>query len=158
MAVKIKKVSYEFNPFKQLGVSVPKKNKEQALADVRDYVKEQMLSHIGDAKSPVKDGNWKSSLSKEYKKIKSEKSSVGKANLELSGEMLDALEVDMKSDKIVVQISGDQAGKADGNNRGTYGKDKPDPSKARNFIPQKGQEFNQKIQNGIKKILKDYED
>lgn len=155
----VKKVAFEFNPFRDSGVKVPKDKKKEALDDVKNYVKEQILKHVSQAKTPVMNGNWKQDLSKAYKKIKGEQSSVSKANLELSGEMLDALEVnEVNSEKLVIQIAGEQAGKADGNNRGTYGKSKPNPAIARNFIPQEGQELNRTIQSGIKKILQEYEE
>jgi hypothetical protein len=61
----------------------------------------------------------------------------GRVDLTLSGEMLDSLKVLIANkNKIVIGYDkGDPVnGKAEGNILGTYGKDKPNPSKARNFM------------------------
>lgn len=147
------KVAFQFNPFRETGISVPKEKREEALSAVKDYVQEQVLSHVGAGKSPVAGGKWKKSLSKDYKAKKAGESSVGYANLELSGDLLDALEVvEVNSQKLSLQVEGPQAPKAEGNNLGSYGRS-PDPSKAREFIPQPGQTFNRKITSGIRDIL-----
>lgn len=153
----VNKVAFTFNPFKETGIAVAKEDKADALAEVKDYVLEQVLSHVGEGKSPVDGGRWKRSLTKEYAKVKKGQSSAKFANLELSGDMLDALDVaEVNSEKLSLQVKGAQAGKAEGNNIGSYGKS-ADPSKAREFIPQPGGAFNNKIQSGIERILKKYE-
>jgi len=150
-----KKYGYEFDPLK--GSDVPKKEKPKALEEIAQFVKEQVLSYIGDGKSPVSGGNWKKSLTKEYKKIKGQESSVNFANLELSGDLLDALDVVVKSNgKLSLEVSGDQAGKAEGNNIGSYGRD-PNPKNARRFIPLSGETLKKQIVDGIKDIIQDYE-
>jgi hypothetical protein len=149
------KYGYEFDPFKLTGVKVPKENREDALADVANFLREEALNYIGSGKSPVKDGPWKRSLSSGYKPKKAEESSSVFANLELSGDLLDALDVDVKANKLFYGVSGDQAGKAEGNNIGSYGRDE-DESKARRFIPIDGETFKKPILDGIKAILKEY--
>lgn len=54
-------------------------------------------------------------------------------DLELMGDMLQALDVISVRDGII-GISGEQEGKAEGNIRGTYGRSKPIPGKARPFL------------------------
>lgn len=155
----IKKVAFEFNPFKETGIKVPKDKKEEAQSRIQDFVKEQVLSYVGEGKSPVQGGPWKRSLSPEYKKEKSKVSSATFANLELSGDTLDSLDVRaVNSETISLEIANKaQAGIAEGNNIGSYG-GAPDESKARRFIPLKGETFKKPIIDGIKKILRDYGD
>lgn len=150
----IKKISYEFNPFKEFGIKVDKKNKAAAQKDIADFVKEQVLSYVGDAKSPVKGESWKSTLSPAYAKIKSKQSKARTANMELKGDMLDAIEVvPVNSETLSLQIEGSQAPKADGHNKLIEGN--PGLPKRR-FIPDKDQEFKADINQGIKKILNRY--
>lgn len=151
------KYGYEFDPFKLTGINVPKENREDALDAVAEYVKESALSYIGSGKSPVNSDVWKRGLSKEYKKKKAEESSVTFANLELEGDLLDALEVERKANKLFYGVSGDKSltGKAEGNNIGSYGREE-DEEKARRFIPLEGETFKKPILDGIKQILKEY--
>jgi hypothetical protein len=75
-------------------------------------------------------------------------------DLTLSGDMLQSLDViNTKSGEVVLGFPEDQNGKADGNIRGTYGKDSADKSKARNFLGLTQSDYN-KIVN---KYLKDRE-
>lgn len=77
---------------------------------------------------------------------------INDVNLKLSGDMLAAMEVlDSSKDgqvKIGFDESSDEAGKAEGNQIGTYGSDRASSSKARPFI-----KLNEKF---VKQILKDY--
>lgn len=70
--------------------------------------------------------------------------SKGKVDLTLSGEMLDSIEIiEAKKGKIVYGYSSDNEmqGRAEGNLLGTYGRDAPNPSKARNFLALSGKEL-----------------
>ena len=151
------KLSYSFNPFKLTGIDVPKEKRAEALKDVKDYVKEQVLSYIGDGKSPVANGHWKRTLSPAYKKQKSQTSSATFANLELDGELLDAINTKASKDKIVLEVAGgkDVQAKAEGNQIGSYGRE-PNKSNSREFIPTNGRTLNQSIMNGVKSILRSY--
>jgi len=157
--VSVKKVAFEFDPFLRAGVSKGSvEDRQAALEEVAEFVKEQVLMHVGDGTSPVEGGAWKRSLHPEYRKRKATESSADFANLELTGAMLDALDVLIIGDKLSLQIEGDEAGKADGNNRGTYGKGRRNRSKAREFIPQKGQTLNSEIIAGIKEVFERHQD
>jgi hypothetical protein len=152
---KINKVAHEFKPLE--GFNIPKNKRREALEEIADFVKEKTLSKIGDGKSPVSGGPWKRSLTADYKKFKSKFSSIKFANLEMKGDMLDDYDVVIKNtNTLSAQIKGTQAGKADGNNRGTYGKGTPNPSNARRFIPLKGEDYKTDITKGIKKIAASY--
>lgn len=118
-----------------------------------------MLSDIGDGVSPVTGSSFPA-LSKEYKARKGEVASPV-PNLELSGDLLDAFDVRVKGSQLEVGVfDGAQAGKADGNNRGTYGKTTRTRSRyARTFIPyRKDQKLSPRIRGAIKEVLEDYEE
>lgn len=152
------KYGFTFDPFKLTGVKVPPENRDDALEAVGNYLLESSLSEIGSGRSPVAGGPWKRGLSTEYKKIKKEESSVTFANAELSGDMLDALDVKkVSSNRLFYGIEGDQAGKLEGNNVGSYGRDE-DESKARRIVPVDGETFKPSIIQGMREILEEYAD
>jgi hypothetical protein len=153
----VDKVTFEFDPFRRAGIKAPKENKDIILEEIAEFVIEEALSQIGSGRTTVKGGNWKKGLSKGYKSVKAEESSVSFANLELTGDMLDALDAEPVGNKIKYGIEGDQADKADGNNRGSYGKTRGSSKKAREFIPKKGQTFRKEFWDGIKTIVKRHE-
>lgn len=150
--------SYEFDPFKLTGLTIENTNaRDGALSAIAEYVKEQALSHIGDGVSPIQGGRWKRTLSPSYKAQKKEISSADFANLELSGDMLDALAVKREGEKLSYGVEGAEADKADGNNRGTYGaSNRTNRSKAREFIPKGNQTFKKSIIQGIAEIIEGY--
>jgi hypothetical protein len=152
---------YTFDPFKLTGVSVPKERREEALEAVADFLKAEALNYIGKGVSPVSSKIWKRGLSTPYKDKKAEESSAGFANLELHGDLLDALGVEVKGKKLFYGIEGDKenAGKAEGNNIGSYGR-KEDESKARRFIPleEEGETFRREIVSGMRHVLEEFSD
>lgn len=154
------KVSFKFDPWELAGIEKPKdKSKVKAAQEeVAEYVQGEVLGYVGEAKSPVSGGSYKSTLSKKYKEYKSEYSSSTDANLELHGDMLDALEVKtLSKGELELGVYGkEQAMKADGHNHsGVFG---TSTLPKREFIPKKGQTFKRDIVNGIKNILMEYED
>jgi hypothetical protein len=152
-------IKYDFDPEKLTGIKIARGAKRDALDEVADFVKEAILSNTADGKSSVKGGHWKKKITKPYwKNVKSEESNANFANMELTGDMLDALETRVVSGKVRIEIAGDQADKAEGNLLGSYGRE-PDTSKAREFMPHKrGQELSPDIVAGIKDILERYEE
>ena len=153
----IKKVAYEFDPFQVLGLTPPKDRalRDEALERVAELVQTSVLEYVGDAKSPVKGGPWKRTLSPAYQKIKGEDSSSTVANLELTGDMLDALEVVRKrGTKLSLQIEGEEAPKADGHNNHSGDSSLPE----RRFIPKGRETLRDDIWRDVKRILQEYED
>lgn len=149
------KIAYKFDPFELVGVDKPKSNLRQAKQEICEFIRDEVLNYVGDGKSPVAGGKWKRSLSPEYKKKKAEESSVTFANMELSGDMLDALECVQTSDgEIELRIKGREAAKADGHNNHSGRSKLP----AREFIPKENQTFKRDILDGIKDIAKSYFD
>lgn len=150
------KYGFKFDPFKLTGVRVPEKNRDAALEAVGNFLLEESLNEIGSGRSPVAGGPWKRSLTKEYKERKAEESSVTFANAELSGDLLDALDVKRaSSNQLFFGVDGDQAGKLEGNNIGSYGRD-PDESQARRIVPLEGETFKPSIIAGMREILEEF--
>lgn len=129
-------LSYTFDPFE--GMKLDDDARSAAIDEAASLVKEQLLSYIGDAKSPVKGYGAFKGLSKEYQKFKEEHSSSAIPNLELYGDMLDALQVRATDDgRLQIVIEGHQADKADGHCQLT-GRESDNPLPLRRFIPHAG--------------------
>lgn len=118
--------------------------KREVSAEVGEFVVDKILEDTSNQRSSVTGQRWKG-LSKEYKKTKS-KIASSSANLELHGDMLDALKVRPKSDKIEIGIFTKlQAQKADGHtHHGVFGVSK---LPTRKFMPLN----NGKLRPGIMK-------
>lgn len=143
------KVVYEFDPFELTGVEVPRGNRDDALSEIADYVRTEILQYVGEGKSPVQGGAWKKSLSAEYKKIKEKISGSDFANMELTGDMLDALEARVVGGKIKVGwFGGEEADKADGHNNFSGKSELP----LRESIPKENQGFKKDIVTGMREI------
>jgi hypothetical protein len=117
--------------------------------EVADLVKESIFAHLGEGRTPVKGAPYKRSLSPAYKERKGEHSSVDFANLELHGDMLDALKTKNYSDGVEVGIfaGGVVRKKAYNHNVG-------DTLPTRRFIPLEDEKF--KVDPEIKKIVKEF--
>ena len=152
----LKKVAYKFNPEDLTGLKIPKDASKETREQIAQAVHEFILDYVGQGKTPVAGGSWKRTLSKEYLKIKKEESGVSFANMELTGDMLDALEVVVSGKNIEVRIQGEEAGKADGHNN--FSGDSKLPT--RSFIPNAGknQTFKRPIIDEMKNIIRDMSD
>lgn len=153
----IKKVAFEFDPFKETGIKPPlsARDRKAALSEVADFVKTEVLDYVAQSKSPVQGGGFKRTLSKEYRKRKTSEGGSGVADLELSGDMLDALDVAVKGGKrLSLQITGSQAPKADGHCNHSGDSQLPE----RIFIPRPGEQLKPDIMRGVKRILQEFED
>lgn len=153
---------YEFDPFKVTGVdpsTIPARDLGAAMRDAAEFAKEKVLSNTAAGRTSVDGGVWKKKLSKEYKGVKAEESSVTYANLELTGQMMDSFDasVSVRRRTITLEVDEDQEGKADGNLTGSYGKGRADYSRAREFMPhRRGQKLTPEIIEGMRKILERY--
>lgn len=105
--------------------------------EVADLIVERIVNRTQQGKD--KDGQKFTSYSKAYKESLDFKV-AGKSNLvdlQLSGDMLAALSILDKTSRSVTigfERGSEENAKADGNIRGTYGKPKPIPGKARDFL------------------------
>lgn len=151
------KIFYDFDPEEETGIVIPKAKRGEALDAVADYVKESVLSTVGEGATPVQGGKWKRGLTKAYKKRKGDVSSSTFANMELNGDLLDSLDVERKgAKKLRLTVGEDQMEKADGHNNFSGKSKLPE----RNFIPdaKRGQRLSPSIRRGIKSILQEYSD
>ncbi|TXH08438.1 MAG: hypothetical protein E6R04_10685 [Spirochaetes bacterium] len=149
------KLEGTFNPFDLVDFEIPKAKRKEALAEVATYLKEEVLSYVGSAKSPV-DGENFEPLSKAWKKIKKEKSSSTKANLEYTGDMLDHFDVKVKSGEVALGVYGPKfaVDKARGHNQ--HAGDEHEFLPIRRFIPEDGEGLTPKIQKKVAEILENY--
>lgn len=146
-----RKVKFDFKPLE--GVRVTGRQKSQIMQEVKDFVTEQVLDHVGSSKSPVAGGSFKKSLEKNYKKKKVAQGGASVANLDLSGSLLDSLRVIKKDENTLrlTVLTGEQK-KADGHNNFSGKSNLPE----RNFIPdeKREQNLNRTIWKGIRDIVK----
>lgn len=110
-------------------------------------------------KSPVSGGAFKKTLSPAYKKIKSKESGSTKANLELTGDMLDSLSATFDKNTLTVGINKDAGEqnmlKAENHNKFTKRAMKTKVP-ARQFIPRQDENFKRQIMNDIQDIIDSY--
>lgn len=136
----------EIDEFKKLN------NEGEALAkrQVGNFLKETILDYVGEGRSPVDGVNYVKSLSPEYKKYKSTRSSVSFANMELTGAMLDSLKFKTTDQGIEIGIfEKSQVPKADGHNNHSGDSKLPN----RRFIPKENEDFRGPIEDKVKKIV-----
>lgn len=149
---------YTFDPIAELDIEVPRNKRNAAREEVASYLKEALLEFIGDGRSPVSGGVWRKNLTPDYLKEKRKESGVRFANLELSGEMLDSLTVEVKRGKVVIDLAKDQYDKAEGHITGQYGAGNMKKDYRRQFVPQGEEGFKRQIESNIKRILREYEE
>lgn len=127
--------------------------KERIKQEVGELTTEEILRHLSDSKSPVKDGK--------YKKQKKDKTN---ADLFEEGDLYTSVNFETYRDGIEVGVfDSKEVPKAYGHNTGYKGHPTiPEGKYTREFIPKKEQEFKKTIQNKIKKrvneILKESKD
>lgn len=122
------------------------------IEDVGTYLVEQTLLATSGAKSPVS-GESFPALKRSYKQLKEAQGGAPEANLELTGEMNDALTFEAVDGGLEIGFFGDQAPKADGHNKFS-GKENGAPQ--RRFLPGEGQNYKREIQSGVEQIIKEY--
>lgn len=146
---------YKLN-IKDLDLQIPKNKQREAMKAAAEFLKVEVLDYIGEGKSPV------SGFGKfpEYTKSYSAEKGSSLVNLELTGELLDALDVKVKGSSLELNVYGSDEvqGKAEGNNLGTYGNPKPIKGKARRFIPVGDETLKRDIIARLKELLSDYEE
>lgn len=149
---------FTFDPIEATGVEIPRARRKEALKAAAEYLKDAVLADVGAGKSPVAGGPWKRSLTPDYKTKKSKESSALYANLELDGDLLDVYDVKVEGSKLFSGFHASQAGKAEGNNIGSYGQPKGDNSKARRHTPLDGETFRPGIISGLRRVLEEFEE
>jgi hypothetical protein len=123
--------------------------KAKAKKDIAEYVLTSILDYVGEGKSPIVGESFKK-LGKSY--ADNEKGGDRTPNLDLNGDMLDALISKPKGDGIEIGIfKKKEAIKAYNHNIG-------DTLPRRRFIPAKNQTLKKDILNGIDDIIQEYLD
>lgn len=126
--------------------------KSEVLDIIGETLVDQILLSCADETSPI-DGNGSfKRLSKKYAEKKLAETGSDDANLDLNGEMLNALEYSVRGDKLELGVFGSDAPKADGHNNFS-GKSK---LPTRQFLPKEGQEFSSGIQSLIDDTINTY--
>lgn len=148
------KVAFRFDPFALAGVEKPKGRINEAKREIAQMVLDKVLESCAAGKSPVSGGKWKRSLSKEYRDRKLAQGGNPFADMELTGDMLDSLEVVFSGSELELRIRGKEAGKADGHNNHS-GKS---PLPPREFIPKQDQTFKRDIIQEIQRIAREKAD
>lgn len=147
-------------PLASLLKGMTKSQKTDTLEEIGEFLVQSILDNVGSGKSPVEGGAYQKQLTKvrdkngklvdsEYSKLKSQVSGSKIANMELYGDMLDALEYRIDADSGTVEVGifdEEQAAKAAGHHSGKtpwpgYNKSK---LPVREFIPRKNKTFDQK--------------
>lgn len=130
------------------GMSASSKNivKDQAGELIIDHI----LSSVGNARSPISGADWPP-LSKDYRDQKRDDGRGTKANLELNGDMLDALAFTRTAEGLRVGIVGGEAPKADGHNNFSGRSEIP----TRKFLPEEGETFKGTIEMQIEALVSD---
>lgn len=125
---------------------------------VGQFVVDSILDMVGQVKSPVKGGDFKSSLTKDYRQRKDDEGGTPIPNLEMDGDMLAALTYKIVGDGVEVGIFNKrQAIKAFGHNTGFEGHPTiPEGKYTRQFIPTEDEEFVASINRGIKDIIREF--
>lgn len=126
---------------------VPASKRKEVTKQIGDWIVDNIVTYLDKSNTPVKDGQFKKSLSKEYSKATGKK----KADLHLEGTMLSSLVVDSFRDKVTIKITEPtQKKKAYNHNVG-------DTLPVRKFLPDDAQDetFKKPILDGISRIIKD---
>lgn len=129
---------------------VPEADIAEVVDEVGAYLVESILDYVGEAKSPVAGGEYESKLSTDY--ADREKGGDTLANLDLNGDMLNALtfEPDYENGTVKVGIFDEtQAIKAYNHNVG-------DTLPQRQFIPTEDELLKAEILRGVKRIIDEY--
>ncbi len=128
-----------------------KDQKEEVLSEIGELLVVKVLESVADSRSPI-DGSSFARLSDEYAKKKKAEPGSDKPNLDLTGSMLTSLDFKIVNDKIELGVYGEDAGKADGHNNFS-GKSK---LPKRQFLPDKGEAFENSIMSLISDTIEQY--
>lgn len=148
-------VKYDYKPPIPRGLDL---DQETELLDmIAEFIKEQVLLDVGEARSPITGQKFTTLQSKEYKAKKKREGLPPIPNMEENGDLLDALDTIVIDNKIRLTVSEDQQQKADNHNKFSA-KSKKTPVPERRFIPnaKEGDTFRPAITKEIQKMIDDF--
>ncbi len=125
--------------------------KTEVLEIIGETIVDQILLSCADETSPV-DGKQFKPLSKKYAEIKKNETGSSEANLDLNGDMLNALEYNVSGSKLEIGVIGSDAPKADGHNNFSGKSSLP----TRQFLPREGQDFTSHIKGIVEDTISTY--
>lgn len=132
---------------------VPASAKEDLKDQLGELLVEQILESLASTDTPIQGGKYKATLSKDYAAKKKAETGSSAANLDLSGEMLNAIDYKIQGNTIKIGVFGrDNAGKADGHNNFSGRSNLP----TRQFLPEEGQQFKKDIRDLIAETVDGY--
>jgi len=131
-------------------VVATQKVKNKIKRDVGDLLVEHTLDALSSATTPVAGAPFQKTLSKEYKKRKSDAGLGSKANLEFSGSMTENITYKQTDTGIEIGVfKNKDAAKADGHNNFSGQSKLPQ----RKFLPQEGDQYKPNIKQQIDDII-----
>ncbi len=132
-----------------LGIAdLPKDIQKDIVNEAGEFLVEQILLSLSSAKSPVS-GETFPALSKLYKEKKVAEGGRPVPDLELRGDLKDALTFRPTENGLEIGFFDEQAGKADGHNNFSGESELP----KRRFLPGEGQNFKQSIVREVDRIV-----
>jgi len=137
------------------GVVADSRTKDKIKDEVGNYLVEQTLLALADAKSPVTSEKFKA-LSPDYAIEKREQGSPAISNMELRGKMLEDLTFKPTSKGVEIGfLNSKEAEKADGHNNFSGKSKLAEIGKQRRFLPGEGQTYKDDIEREVNKIITD---
>lgn len=152
MPIKKNKISYSLDLEAEFDKQNIKPSQRKALSDVIGGVLlDEMLQYLDKGSSPVAKGQYKKTLSKEYKKIKKKKTGKSIADLQLTDSMLGDLKFTSTKKGVELKITDSEQKKK------SYNHNVGDTLPTRQFLPNdaNNETFKRPIMKKIKDIIKD---
>lgn len=144
-------VKFEFNPFTTLDIDAPEGDaKREALERGAEYLREQVVRYMGNQNSPVAGHGAFKALSKDYAERKKAEGGTPVPNLELHGDLKDAIQTYVSGNKIGIKVTGKQGKVADGHCNLSGDSELP----MRRFIPDEDEMWKSTIMAGIGRIIR----
>lgn len=156
MPIALDEMSYKLDLKEELDkAGIDKSKRKTALEAVGMYILGEIKSYVDKTKSPVKGQGGFKALEKEYKKYKKKLGKGSKADLQLTGDMLNTLKVKSTQKYVKLEITkGKEIKKAYNHNVG-------DTLPQRQFLPDDNDSesaFKRNITSGIKKVIEEFKD
>ncbi len=144
-------VRYTFNVFEATGTELPKGADKSAMLDeAASFLREAVIESMDSQNSPVAGHGAFRKLSKDYAAKKRKMGGAPVPDLELSGDLKQAIKVFATGNRLTIEVTGDQGGKADGHCNHSGASELP----LRRFIPDSDETFKRPILQGLARIIK----
>jgi hypothetical protein len=136
----------------EIDAPLPRRARKDLNEKLGRYLIEQTLLTVSSEASPVAGEAWPELAKGPYRKRKMREVGNENANMELEGDMLDALDTRADDEGIEIGFWGSEAWKADGHNKLSG---EPGTAPRRRFLPGEGQEYSPEIMDGLERIIED---